>query len=389
MNKSIHSLLTILLCSFLSDGLFAQTINFTGEELLGCPSDNSIRINVVPASDIELYYEYGTSPGVYTAQTTSVMVTGGQPGEVVITGLSPNTLYYYRMQYRYSEGSWIARSENSFHTRRPAGSNFVFTITSDSHAQFNASHRQAMTNIKTDHPDFHIDLGDTYYVDNTTSQSQVDNKYLAYRNVLYMGAIGPSVPIFLSSGNHENEEGWNFDDTPFSISLGSVQSRKAYYPTPIPDGFYSGNDDLLTAINASVYGDQYREDYYAWTWGDALFVVIDPFQYTMNLPYNPTAGEGTDDVMTGDQWSWTLGKKQFNWFKQVIQSSQAKYKFVFSHQMTGGIPNLTIAGAGPGYVRGGAGLLRILSGEEKTLTVQRDLPVTATKLTLALHLYIS
>ena len=161
MNKSIHSLLTILLCSFLSDGLFAQTINFTGEELLGCPSDNSIRINVVPASEIELYYEYGTSPGVYTAQTTSVMVTGGQPGEVVITGLSPNTLYYYRMQYRYSEGSWIARSENSFHTRRPAGSNFVFTITSDSHAQFNASHRQAMTNIKTDHPDFHIDLGDT------------------------------------------------------------------------------------------------------------------------------------------------------------------------------------------------------------------------------------
>ncbi len=34
-----------------------------------------------------------------------------------------------------------------------------------------------------------------------------------------------SVPIFLSSGNHE-EEGWNFDDTPFSIALASVQATE-------------------------------------------------------------------------------------------------------------------------------------------------------------------
>ena len=28
-----------------------------------------------------------------------------------------------------------------------------------------------------------------------------------------------------------------------------------------------------------------REDYYAWAWGDALFVVIDPFQYTMKQTF--------------------------------------------------------------------------------------------------------
>ena len=131
--------------------------------------------------------------------------------------------------------------------------------------------------------------------DNTTSQSAVNTDYLAYRDPLYMDRIGHSVPIFLASGNHENEEGWNLDDTPFSIALGSIQARKAYYPTPIKDGFYSGNTDPLAAIDAATYGDQYREDYYAWTWGDALFVVIDPFQYTMNLPYAPAAGEGSDD----------------------------------------------------------------------------------------------
>jgi hypothetical protein len=210
-----------------------------------------------------------------------------------------------------------------------------------------------MTNVLNDQPDLHIDLGDTFYPGAANSQAAVNNAYLAYRDPLYMERISHSVPIFLAAGNHEDEEGWNLDDTPFSSAVGSIQARKAYFPTPIPDGFYSGNVDPLEAIDEVTYGDQYREDYYAWEWGDALFVIIDPFQYTMYLPYNPAAGEEGDDAVTGNQWSWTLGQTQFNWFKQVIQNSNAKYKFVFSHHVTGGITR-AIVGVGAGYVRGGA-----------------------------------
>ena len=120
----------------------------------------------------------------------------------------------------------------------------------------------------------------------------MNNAYLAFREPLYMDRFGHSTPIFLSSGNHEEEEGWNLDDSPFSIGVGSIQARKAYFPTPQNDGFYSGNTDPLAAIDEATYGDEMREDYYAWTWGDALFVVIDVFEYTMNLPYTPAAGEG-------------------------------------------------------------------------------------------------
>ncbi len=357
MKKTIYFLVIGLLCFNISKDLTAQTVTFTGAELLGRPTSNSISVNIVPASNInQLYYEYGTSPGVYTNQTSIESATASQPHETVIGGLQPNTHYYYRLRYSNDGGStWVNRTENSFWTQRVAGSTFTFTVTSDSHATFNTAHQQAMTNIKNDHPDFTLDLGDTFYDDNASSQSAVNTTYTAYRNSLYMGAIGPSVPIFLSSGNHENEEGWNLDDTPFSIAVGNIQARKAYFPTPITDEFYSGNTDILAAINAGTYGDQYREDYYSWTWGDALFVVIDPFQYTMNRPYSGSPGEGSDDAVTGDQWSWTLGAQQFNWFKQTIQNSHAKYKFVFSHQMLGGIPNLNISGVGPGYVRGGAG----------------------------------
>ena len=81
-----------------------------------------------------------------------------------------------------------------------------------------------------------------------------------------------------------------------ALAWEAFRPEKLYFPTPIQDGFYSGNTDPLAAIDEATYGDQFREDYYAWTWGDALFVVIDQFQYTMNLPYTPAAGEGTDDA---------------------------------------------------------------------------------------------
>ncbi len=334
-----------------------HTIHFTGEELLGIPTATSITINIVPDETIDYYYQCGTSPGVYTEQTSVMIADADQPHEIVINDLTPNTKYFYRMQYRASDSSWITRDEYSFQTQRSVGDTFVFTITADPHATGTEDHIQTMSNLIDDQADFHIDLGDTFMVDNLISQEEVNDAYLVQRDPLFLGGIGHYAPIFLAIGNHEEEEGWNFDDLPFSIALGSVQARKAFFPTPVDQGaggFYSGNTDILSDIDEAIYGDQYREDYYAWEWGDALFVVIDPYHYTMELPYQQgVADEGYDDPFTGDQWSWTLGAQQFNWFKQNLENSTAKYKFVFSHNVTGGILRPIIE-VDPGYVRGGA-----------------------------------
>jgi len=254
------------------------------------------------------------------------------------------------------QDDWNVRDEHSFVTQRPKGSTFVFTVTSDSHnAGATAPFTTVNQAILADLPDFNIDLGDTQFAEftrNSSIQTNVDTAYKEYRANTHFGAFGHSVPIFLSPGNHEEEEGWNLDDS-YSRGIADIQARKAFFPTPIDGDFYSGNTDPLDAIDEATYGDEYREDYYAWEWGDVLFVVIDPFQYTMNLPYTPAAGEESDDSVTGNQWSWTLGAQQFQWFKETLENSDAKYKFVFSHQMLGGI-NRTISGVGAGYVRGGA-----------------------------------
>ncbi|NLE74246.1 MAG: hypothetical protein GX604_06440, partial [Actinobacteria bacterium] len=323
----------------------ATAISFTGYELLGKPTDTSITVNIVPNSEIEYYYQYGTTSGGPYSATSPATAPAGKPHEVVLTGLSPDTLYYYRMRYHLpGESDWVDRPEYSFHTQRAEGSGFTFTIISDSHAMYNAEYRQAIQNVIGDEPDFHIDLGDTFMLDSMTTQTAVNNAYLAQRDTQYIGGVGSRAPIFLASGNHENEEGWNLDDT-FSIARASIQARKAYYPIPVTDGFYTGNQDPLAAIDEATYGDKLREDYYAWEWGDALFVVFDPFQYTMANPYGTMAGEGGDDPATGDRWNWSMGEEQFNWFKETLENSNAKYKFLFAHHMVGGTQD---------YVRGGA-----------------------------------
>jgi uncharacterized repeat protein (TIGR02543 family) len=325
-------------------------ITFTGKELLGRPTKNSISISVLPDANISLYYEYGTSTGVYTAQTSTVTATGGQPKVVEISGLTANTKYYYRMQYSPNGGSgWIARPEYSFWTQRNSSSTFTFTITSDSHVNVGGlgngtEWTKTLNNVAADHPDFEIDLGDTFGMDSVTNVSGAETVYK--NQYQYFNLVSASSPIYLSPGNHEQQEAWHLDDTgdiATSLPVIGTNAQNKFFLNPIPNSFYGGNTDTSTS---ALDGDHYKEDYYSWTWGDALFVVIDPFWYTTTKPFTGNTGGGENhDTGSGDRWDWTLGLQQFNWLKTTLSNSHASYKFIFAHHMVGGSDD---------YVRGGA-----------------------------------
>ncbi|MCW3996250.1 MAG: metallophosphoesterase family protein [Candidatus Bathyarchaeota archaeon] len=317
--------------------------SFLATELLGRPTDSSIMVSVVPNANGQVYFKYGLQSGVYTTQTGIVTLVSGIPSEVLIDGLTPNTKYYYRMVYRVNDDTWAEGEEHTFQTQRSTGSTFSFTITADSHVNIaglgSASvWEQTMTNVANNHPDFEVDLGDTFAMDYVTTQSEADQAYLYQRQ--FFGIVGHSAPIFLAVGNHEQQEAWHLDDFGGNVAASQpvlgANAQNRYFLNPAPDEFYSGNSEPYP----SLMGDHLRRDYYAWNWGDALFVVIDPYWYTTTKPFLGNQGGGENsDAGSNNRWDWTLGLQQFLWLNQTLQSSSAKYKFVFAHHQTGGADN--------------------------------------------------
>ncbi|MCB2202435.1 metallophosphoesterase [bacterium] len=320
--------------------------------LLARPTDDSITANIIPDYDVDFYIEYGTVSGVYSSNTITYSAIADEVIELVIDELSANTRYFYRLNYsRDGVSEWNVGEEYSFRTQRSSGSSFTFTIVSDSHlGQFGgqtadelALYEQTLQNVQDDQPDFHIDVGDTFAMDPSplgTGMTPEEAMAAYYVQRPYLGEITHSIPYFQVIGNHENEEGWNFDDefTPpdQSLAIVGMAARKYYIPIPIPDDFYTGNEDPLPE---PIGGDTYHEDYFAWKWGDALFVVLDPYHYSLTWPSeggDGYGGEGQDGEPAGDRWDWTLGIEQYLWFKDVLETSTSKYKFVFSHHVTGG-----------------------------------------------------
>ena len=334
------------------DSLVSLDVTWTGKEMLGRPSDHSVTIKAIASAAVEAYFDYGTSSGGYTMSSTPTTYANGTV-EAIIGGLSTDTRYYYRMRYRAAgdTSAFLNGNEYTFNTQRAKTAGFTFAIQSDSHlgyTPFNdpSLYQVTMQNIAAAKPDFLLDLGDAVTLDDATeTETTARTKYLNQRS--YLEIPGHSAAIFLVLGNHEREEGWKLNDfgtdTTSSLPVLSANARKRYFVNPVPDNFYLGNTDPRTELD----GDHLRGDYYAFEWGNALFVAIDPFWYTTKRPYaGPIGGEThTANEVVGTRWDWTLGQQQYLWLKQTLENSSAPLKFVFAHQMVGGIED---------YGRGGA-----------------------------------
>jgi hypothetical protein len=289
-------------------------------EILGRPTNSTMTVNILFAQQAQVYWEYGTASGNYTAKTTTNSATKDIPLEVDFTNLAADTKYYHRTRYSTNgSATFVAGPEYSFHTPRSSGSTFTFAIEADPHLDDNsdtASYTLTLKNILSKSPDFLLDLGDTFFSEKQPAKTQavVTARHLLLRS--FFDNTCHSVPLYLTLGNHEGEAGWAFDGTATSLPVMASNTRNLYYPSPAPNSFYSGNSKAETFVGL-------RKGYYAFEWGNAQIIVLDPYWYT-------TAKPG---------WGWTLGADQYNWFKTAITTSKAKYKFIFCHQIVGGNGN--------------------------------------------------
>jgi hypothetical protein len=259
--------------------------------------------------------------------------------EWAVENLEPNSAYEYRIVAfdGSDEPEGRVLFEGKARTARPPGESFRFAMVSDTHIGADLAYSNQgdelvyaaiCAEIEREDPDFMINLGDLldyhqfgFNVPPPTGEvSQA--AYLNYRRS--MGNLSGKVAHFGVVGNWDGENG---EFTSEEI-MRSRDARMLYTPNPTPETYPEGGSP--------------SQDYYAFTWGDALFVVLNVMTYTLTPHLLIGEGEAVDD--------WTLGAPQLDWLRQTLTESSAQWKFTFIHHTVGGdAGNL----ANSAYGRGG------------------------------------
>lgn len=307
--------------------------------VLGRVGDQSVTASLLAKERLEVFLEYGTEPGKYVQKTRPQVLPPGQPVEAVVSKLHSDTQYYYRLQCRRpDEATFQPRPECVFHTQRPTGRAFTFCVQGDSHPerpQMSEPNLYARTllHAAAARPDFYVCMGDDFSVDKvrTVSAESLAAPYLLQRP--FLGLVAKSAPLFLLNGNHEQASLFNYNqaDERHEVAVGVQAARNQFFPMPGPEGIYTGDEQEQKGIGL-------LRDYYAWTWGDALFVVLDNYWHSpaqVDSGFRARPGGKGDDKKNRDWWSITLGDAQYQWFKRTLEGSRAKFKFVFAHHVLG------------------------------------------------------
>jgi predicted phosphodiesterase len=263
-----------------------------------------------------------------------------------VAGLAPGRRYDYDIRAGVAGGQEQSLYLGSAVTAREPGSAFTFALLSDSHIEprdpipagttvasdFYGSDESTLLAVAADmtasNPDFLINLGDMldYHLfgfnDPPPDSSWSKLAYLNYRRLL--GDTIGHAAHFPVIGNWDGEDGFF---TLEEIQRSSSQ-RMLYLPGPHPDTYPQGGSP--------------NEDYYAFSWGDALFVVLNVMTYT------PTAHLlGANPGLPDD---WTLGDEQRMWLDHTLAAATCKWRFLFIHHTVGGAAGDTADSA---YGRGG------------------------------------
>ncbi len=296
-----------------------ESAPFTAEPrldlILGRASPQSVTFNLLAhkqdEAGLELRLLQDSGAGASTVRREGLSLKKGQPKELHLQGLQADAEYRYELRQADQ-----TLSSGRLHTQRLPGAKFSFTISADSHLDQNtdpALYERTLKAVRAERPDFHIDLGDTFMVDKHAGRDAAAAQYLAQRH--YFGMLG--LPLYLVLGNHDGEDRKLLKEGPQSLGVWANQMRRQLFPNPQPDGFYKGNQVL------DPWVDGFLQDYYAWTWGDAQFIVLNPYWHA------PAR-------RTQEPWHLSLGEAQYRWLRDTLQSSQARYKFIFVHQLIGG-----------------------------------------------------
>ena len=301
MTRWFISRRTLLLATFFSFfGLRSQAATSPTLKLASIPSSSAVILNVLSPSNGTGYIEYGTKLGIYSNKTASIIFTKGVQKTITISGLKPDTKMYFRLRYSYGSKSFstsgVLVATTALSSKTVNSKEYVFAIQADPHMDENSSEEiyiKTLDQVANLKPSFLMDLGDIFMVDKLSNKSEANIRARFELMKKYYERL-QGVPLKITLGNHDGELGYS--------AFNTKKYRAEYFPEQ--------------TSNVS---------YFAFTEENSLHVSLDPFTYTTE---NPKV----------DGWQWTLGKVQYDWLKQVLETSQAPFKFIYIHHLLVGDP---------------------------------------------------
>jgi hypothetical protein len=361
----------------------AQEFLATGV-ILGRPTSSSISVSILPIDSLSsvqiTYASHEDDLGQEAGSETAALDINACEAEVIeLTGLAADTQYYYQVSYTDTAGDQVS-DVGQFHTARAAGQSFSFAIHADPHVgslfRFDtrhADHEQQNENANEDMyavtlsntlasgADFLIDLGDTFMTEKNEGRGLYQSQYEAYDadptpadirdypmteqevigDYAYLRSLfaqaAHSLPLFLTVGNHEIEVEKYVGSSGYTPAIWGNNARKTLFPVPTAcdhesfqnNGFYLGETNADANLSDNLVGNNCHDSYYAWQWGDALFIVLDPMWQD--------AGLGNSAPQA---WGKSLGSSQYDWLMQTLEdNTDVPFKFVFMHNLVGGFRN--------------------------------------------------
>lgn len=310
------------------------------------PTASGITVNIVGGKiPLDCFIKFREKETAVWQKTEIFSIEKHTPVNIPLHHLKSDTVFEYEVRTRIKGSvTFEPVTQSTFRTQRTDSSPFSFAMISDSHITPNKPERikilsDISRSILERKPDYLLMLGDNIATFTSHGGPMTEERYgpILYYMLRYgLGNLPASVPVFNVIGNWEGENGWHDN----KYRTWARNARMAWMPGPLPDTYPEGGGEF--------------SDYYGFTWGDTLNIVLTVTGYTtIGHIHNTKVGRGDD---------WTLGKKQKEWLYKQLKESKAKWKFIYIHH--------TVAGkAGDDlntrYGRGGGQAAKI--GEQKLI----------------------
>jgi hypothetical protein len=292
---------------------------------LARPTTSSILISARNGHrDVEGHVRFRTAGGEEWSSAGAAATV--EPGEFFrwsIDGLEPSTAYEYEVLAALPGGDPEPVSRGDFRTQRQGESSFTAALMTDAHTGSFVDGSEpigvldeVVRNVRRERPEFVLALGDNVAWSTSRNDAQdgpvlAERAYSLYRR--HLAPLSMSCPHFGLIGNWEGESGKLPSDSVATVA----EVRRRYTPNPDHSTY--------------AFGGSPDEDFYAFDWGPALFVILNVQSYT-----TPSGGRPTprDDVTLVEDW--TLGPTQMAWFERTLEGADHPFKFVCIHHAVGG-----------------------------------------------------